>query len=432
MRNTDILIVDDEIGIREVLQETLEDEGYTVALAENAEEARQLRNQARPAMVLLDIWMPDSDGITLLKEWAKNGQLTMPVVMMSGHGSIDTAVEATKIGALDFLEKPIPLQKLLNAVERALKYGENHSGSSLSLDKLGNSSVIKDLGKQLERAAQQQSPILLLGESGSPFELIARYFHKHGTPWTEPARTEHIIDSPLEILQKSSGGVLYLGDISQYNKSTQQSIAFLLTKAERYHTRIVCTCSQSLSELLNHPSQDNRLLNVLSSLVIHIPALRQQTEDIAFLVSQITEEIAEAQKSSPIHFTADAIDQLRQYDWPGNLEQLKNVVKNLVMNAESSEIGQMAVRKMLNQFIQHHDTEMVNGFDFNLPLRELREELERRYFEYHIHREGQNMSRVAQKVGLERTHLYRKLKQLGINFTRRNKSGETDSSTDDE
>ena len=121
MRSTDILIVDDEIGIREVLQETLEDEGYTVSLAANAGEARAMRNKNRPSLVLLDIWMPDSDGITLLKEWAKNGQLTMPVIMMSGHGSIDTAVEATKIGALDFLEKPIPLQKLLQTVERALK-----------------------------------------------------------------------------------------------------------------------------------------------------------------------------------------------------------------------------------------------------------------------------------------------------------------------
>lgn len=366
--------------------------------------------------------MPDSDGITLLKEWAKNGQLTMPVVMMSGHGSIDTAVEATKIGALDFLEKPIPLQKLLNAVERALKYGENQSGSGLSLDKLGNSHVIKELGKQLERAAQQSSPILLMGESGSPFEMIARYFHKTGTPWIEPARAEHIIDSPLEILQKSVGGVLYLGDISQYSKSTQQSIAFLLTKAERYNTRIVCTCSQPMAELLANPSQDAKLLNVLSSLVVNIPALRQQTEDISFLVNQIASELAEAQRTSVIRFSSDAIDQMRQYDWPGNLEQLKNVVKNLVMNAESHEIGVGAVSKMLNQFIQRSDTEMVNGFDFNLPLRELREELERRYFEYHIHREGQNMSRVAQKVGLERTHLYRKLKQLGINFTRRSKS----------
>ncbi|WP_304334661.1 sigma-54 dependent transcriptional regulator [Conchiformibius steedae] len=419
MRSTDILIVDDEIGIREVLQETLEDEGYSVALAENAEQARQLRNQTRPAMVLLDIWMPDSDGITLLKEWASNGQLTMPVVMMSGHGSIDTAVEATKIGALDFLEKPIPLQKLFSAVERALKTGETQSAAGASLERLGNSNVIKELGKQLERAARHNSPILLLGESGSPFEAVARFFHKNHTPWIEPVRPDHITDSPLELLQKSANGVLYLGDIAQYNKSVQQSIAFLLTKAERYHARVVCTCSQPLSELVSSPTQDNRLLNVLSSLVISLPPLRQQLDDIPFLVNQITSELAQAQKSTPVRFSADAVGRLCQYDWPGNLEQLKNVVKNLALNSEGSEVGQQAVHKMLGQFMQQNDGEMVNGFDFNLPLRELREELERRYFEYHIRRENQNMSRVAQKVGLERTHLYRKLKQLGISVTRR-------------
>ncbi|WP_373796314.1 response regulator, partial [Neisseria dentiae] len=158
MRSSDILIVDDEIGIRDLLSEILQDEGYTVTLAENAEEARQLRHQTRPAMVLLDIWMPDCDGITLLKEWAKNGQLTMPVVMMSGHASIDTAVEATKIGALDFLEKPIALQKLLSTVDRALKYGEMQAAAGLSLDKLGNSPSIQDLNRALEPAIKQNKP----------------------------------------------------------------------------------------------------------------------------------------------------------------------------------------------------------------------------------------------------------------------------------
>ena len=154
MRSSDILIVDDEVGIRDLLSEILQDEGYTVTLAENAEEARQLRYQTRPAMVLLDIWMPDCDGITLLKEWAKNGQLNMPVVMMSGHASIDTAVEATKIGALDFLEKPIALQKLLSAVERALKHGEVQTASGMTLDKLGNSSVIQEMnGRQTQPPA---------------------------------------------------------------------------------------------------------------------------------------------------------------------------------------------------------------------------------------------------------------------------------------
>ena len=188
MRSSDILIVDDEIGIRDLLSEILQDEGYTVALAENAEEARQLRHQTRPAMVLLDIWMPDCDGITLLKEWAKNGQLNMPVVMMSGHASIDTAVEATKIGALDFLEKPIALQKLLSTVDRALKYGEMQAASGLSLDKLGNSPAIQELNRALERSAKQNTPVLLAGETGSPFELVARYFHKNGTLGWSPAK----------------------------------------------------------------------------------------------------------------------------------------------------------------------------------------------------------------------------------------------------
>lgn len=156
MRSSDILIVDDEIGIRELLSEILQDEGYTVALAENAEVARQLRNQTRPALVLLDIWMPDCDGVTLLKEWAKSGLLNMPVVMMSGHASIDTAVEATRIGAFDFLEKPIALQKLLTTVQRALKYGDMQANTSLNLDKLGRSEPIQELKRQLERVAKGQ------------------------------------------------------------------------------------------------------------------------------------------------------------------------------------------------------------------------------------------------------------------------------------
>ena len=256
MRSSDILIVDDEVGIRDLLSEILQDEGYSVALAENAEEARQLRHQVRPAMVLLDIWMPDCDGITLLKEWAKNGQLNMPVVMMSGHASIDTAVEATKIGALDFLEKPITLQKLLSTVDRALKHGEMQAASGLSLDKLGNSPVIQDLNHKLEAAAKQSGPVLLSGEVGSPFELVARHLRKNGTPWVEPAKVEHIVDTPLELLQKATGGVLYVGDIAQYSKNIQNGIVFLLGKADRYNVRIIAANSRSNEETA---VQDGRL-----------------------------------------------------------------------------------------------------------------------------------------------------------------------------
>lgn len=420
MRSTDILIVDDEIGIREVLQETLEDEGYTVALAENAEQACQLRNQIRPAMVLLDIWMPDSDGITLLKEWGKNGQLNMPVVMMSGHGSIETAIEATKMGALDFLEKPITLQKLLQTVERALKYGESQALTDFTLENLGKAPAIKELQKQIELALPQNCPVLLIGEPGSPFETVARAFHKANTPWVCPNRVENITDIPAELLNQASSGVLYLGDVSQYSKTTQQSISFLMSKAERHHTRIICSSSVPLNELFANNSKDTQFLSILSSLVINIPPLRQQSEDIDFLIKRMVQELIQHQGIAPTYFHTAAIAQLCQYNWPGNLAQLKNVVTNLALNSESHEIGEKEVLHLLNQFYPDNEhSELQDGFNFNLPLRELREQVERRYFEYHIRKEQGNMSHVALKVGLERTHLYRKLKQLGIHFSRR-------------
>src|ERR1700761_8259979 len=167
MSANQILVVDDEVGIRELLFEILRDEGYGVRLAENAQTARSARKEMRPDLVLLDIWMPDTDGITLLKEWAASGQLTMPVVMMSGHGTIDTAVQATRIGAYDFLEKPIALQKLLTTVGRALKHGSPQPQANLSLAALGRAPIIAELKQRLERIATLRTPVLMLGEPGS-------------------------------------------------------------------------------------------------------------------------------------------------------------------------------------------------------------------------------------------------------------------------
>ncbi len=420
MRSTDILIVDDEIGIREVLQETLEDEGYSVYLAENAEQARQLRNKMRPALVLLDIWMPDSDGITLLKEWAKNGQLSMPVIMMSGHGSIDTAVEATKIGAIDYLEKPIPLKKLLQTVERAFQYNETIQNQNVPhVEQLGNSPAIKELGKQILAASEKKCCILLLGESGSPFETIARMFHRNNTPWVTLTRTEHILEMPTELLNQATDGVLYLGDISQYSISMRQNVGLLIGKAEKHHTRVICSSSVPLRELLDGSEQDTLLMNILSTHVLNIPPLRHRSEDIPFLVGQILKELSGSIKDN-VRFTSLALSKLRQYEWPGNMAQLRNVVTSLALNTQTGEVNDGAVSRILNEFTQDEELwENPLDFNFNLPLRELREELERRYFEFHIRQENHNMSRVAQKVGLERTHLYRKLKQLGITFNRR-------------
>jgi DNA-binding response OmpR family regulator len=169
-----ILVVDDEMGIRELLSEILEDEGHAVLLAESAGAARSMREAKRPDLVLLDIWMPDSDGITLLTEWASSGQLTMPVVMMSGHGTIETAVEATRIGALDYLEKPIALQRLLSTVKRALRDHDLTAPRPLSLTALGRSASLVELRKRLAQLAQTAAPLMLRGEPGMLPEIFAR------------------------------------------------------------------------------------------------------------------------------------------------------------------------------------------------------------------------------------------------------------------
>src|SRR3972149_6385138 len=178
-----ILVVDDEIGIRELLSEILHDEGYQVRLAENAGQARTLRSQGRPDLVLLDIWMPDTDGITLLKEWASAGLLTMPVVMMSGHGTIDTAVEATRIGAYDFLEKPIALQKLLATVGRAITRGESQPPAAAGGAVLGGPPVVQELKQRFERICASRAPVMLQGAQGCAFEACARVLHAPNMPW---------------------------------------------------------------------------------------------------------------------------------------------------------------------------------------------------------------------------------------------------------
>jgi DNA-binding NtrC family response regulator len=232
-----ILVVDDEIGIRELLSEILADEGHQVMLAESAGDARRLRERGRPDLVLLDIWMPDADGITLLKEWAASGQLTMPVVMMSGHGTIETAVEATRIGALDFLEKPIALQRLLATVKRALRNPETAAAPELSIAALGRSSALADAKKRLAQLAGSGAPLLLRGERGMRAELFARLLAAPGAPLI--AGAEMLSQPPSELLAKAAGGILFIADLSRLGHAEQRNLEFLLVRAEKHRVRVV-------------------------------------------------------------------------------------------------------------------------------------------------------------------------------------------------
>src|SRR5258706_11068684 len=210
---TDILIVRDEVGIRELLSEILQDEGYRVSLAENATAARAYRSREQPALVLLDIWMPDTDGVTLLREWAASGQLTMPVVMMSGHGTIETAVEATKVGAFDFLEKPVGLQKLLGTVSRALKAASAKEPHHVSLAALGSGTAIRDVERQLEQSLIARKPILILGEPGTGHDVTARALHRPQTPWVTLGSGARLAANPLALLEEAREGPLHCAEI---------------------------------------------------------------------------------------------------------------------------------------------------------------------------------------------------------------------------
>jgi DNA-binding NtrC family response regulator len=424
MASKHILVVDDEIGIRELLRDILQDEGYRVDLAENAAAAHAMRLHERPDVVLLDIWMPDCDGITLLKEWVNSGLLTMPVVMMSGHGTIDTAVEATRIGAFDFLEKPIALQKLLKTVATALKHSEQLPKSEITLTTLGKSQLIIALKERLDKIAASTgigpSPVLLIGPKGCGAELCARFLQAPNTPWLSLMEYAQLATTPLEILEQVRDGVLYLSEVAALNKTEQKGLLLLITKADKYNVRVVCATSENLPKMQAEGTFDHNLLQMLSAVSLRVPALEEHKEDIPDLAVAIAHLQFELANVPYCEFDIAALNALRNASWPGDIAQLDAVVRNLIQTSLGEKITLDDVQRVLTQFgdaiseiTKTADTSLLTSL-FEQPLREARDEFERLYFAHHMKSLAGNMSKLAETVGLERTHLYRKLKQLEI------------------
>jgi DNA-binding NtrC family response regulator len=418
----DILVVDDEVGIRELLSEILQDEGYRVAVAENAGQARAYRSRQQPALVLLDIWMPDTDGVTLLREWAASGQLTMPVVMMSGHGTIETAVEATRIGAFDFLEKPIGLAKLLATITRALKNGAVRQPRRVSFAALGASAPVREAERAVEQVLSAGKPLLLLGEPGTGHDSAARAVAAPGQPFVPVTGSgPRLASNPMSLLEEAREGTLYAAEIGQYSKGEQKGLAFLLGKLEKHDVALVCTSSDPLGNLAAEGRFDAALLSQLSAGAVMLPPLRARREDIPPLIERFWREATRGDPSAPLlaALPPPALALLTNAHWPGNLDHLASVVANLAL--VRAEVTADHVKRLLGESAQAPQAvapEITARF-FDLPLREAREAFERIYFEQLLGREQSNMSRVAEKAGLERTHLYRKLKQLNIRFSRR-------------
>lgn len=408
-----ILIVDDEVGIRELLSEILRDEGHDVVLAENAGAARAARNAARPDLVLLDIWMPDTDGITLLKEWLANGQLSMPVVMMSGHGTIDTAVEATRIGAIDYLEKPIGLQKLLAAVKRGLQRpAAPGAPTPLTLAAFTRSVPLRELQRLIQQIALSSRVLLLRIGPGSLAELAARSFQPKDAAWLDLSA----VSQPLDVnqLQACHGGVLFVPELVRLSRTQQKNLAFALERLERYELRVVVATDRPQDALVREGWEEPLVLR-LFEVSLAPPSLADIRDDLPELASQLLQHLVEAGEVPRRQFSTAALNTLRAHPWNGGYTELRSAVKSLALGTLEDEIDLPDVRRLLVPSL-----ETSVGVSLDQPLREAREAFERLYFEHHLRLEGVNMTRLAERSGLERTHLYRKLKQLGLQANRKN------------
>jgi len=284
---------------------------------------------------------------------------------------------------------------------------------------------VTELKQRLERVANLKSPLMMVAEPGSGAELCARFVHqpnplpgKPNAPWVEPENLAALAETPLDLLNQAREGTLFLPEVGDLNRTEQKGLLLIAGKLEKYNTRLICATARALPELIAQGAFDAKLYAIIAAVTVNVPSLRQHREDIPDLANLFLLRGIEAKETPARHFSTAALNALRNYDWPGNLNQLESVVRTLALTAVSEEIGVNDVAQALPTY-GAPSAAAPSALPLDLPLREARDAFERVYFEHHIGKEGGNMSRVADSVGLERTHLYRKLKQLGIKLARR-------------
>lgn len=439
-----ILVVDDEPDIRALIREILEDESYRVTIAENGAVARRVWQTDPPDLLLLDIWMPDIDGISLLQEQLQSCHKAAPVIMMSGHGTVETAVKATRLGAFDYIEKPLSMAKLLLAVEKALTDATelatswNTGEPSVShIELVGKSILITQLREQALRMADNNAPIWLIGEPGSGKRLFAQYLHTCSPRRKGPFAAVNITDLAPEsqevelfgrnlgnktqpgILERASAGTVFLDGIEALGLNSQRRLCSLIDaetsldipKQDRGFPRLITGTAIDLAQIVQAGRFRERLYYQLSALPLFIPPLREHREDIPELLNYFVDLLVEQEELPYRHFSVAAQNRLRNHNWPGNIRELRNLVRRLLVVGEGIEISLAETEASLEP-ISVMGTPI--SIDLKLPLREAREQFERLYLEHKLRETGGNVGKAAKLVEMERTHLYRKLRALGI------------------
>ncbi|MFC1681127.1 sigma-54-dependent transcriptional regulator [Pseudomonadota bacterium] len=444
-----ILIVDDEPDIREVVRDVLEDEGFLVSTAEGGEQARQLRKEQSFDLVLLDIWMPGTDGITLLKEWSEDETLRAPTIMISGHGNVETAVEAIRFGAYDFLEKPLSTAKLLVTVNRALQ-SEKLRRENVSLkerlqstsDLVGKSEQIGRLKDLIARTAATDSWVLVTGEPGSGKGVAARMLHRLSKRAANQLVEISVAAIPGENLavqlfgseqgdrvqrgrfEEAHGGTLVLDQITDANLEVQARLlsaledgAFVRVGGQRHiemDVRIIATTNRDLPALVREGMFREDLFYRLNVVPIHMPPLREHIEDIPELTEFYLNWMVEKEQLPYRKFSTGALNAMRHYAWPGNVREFRNLIQRVLILNKEVDVTAEEMGDALGTNKRSKDSQWFSESVLDLPLREARDMFERSYLSQRLREVRGSVSELAPLVGMERTHLYRKLKSLDI------------------
>ncbi len=452
----DILIIDDESDIRALMQGILEDEGYAARTAATDAKAYEELERKAPDLAILDIWLQGSkdDGLKILEN-AKDMYPNLPVIMISGHGTIETAVSAIKQGAYDFIEKPFKSDRLLLMIERALETAKLRAENRNLRTKVngkaelvGESAVMNGMRQTLMRVAQTNSRVLITGEPGTGKELAARFIHSQSAraegPFTalncailRPERleielfgSEHgIMGEPgvAGVLEQADGGTLLLDEVSDMPLETQGKIVRVLQE-QRFQrvggheeieadVRIIASTNRDLQKAMEQGDFRQDLFYRLNVVPIGLPPLRERLQDIGKLVEYFSALYSSQTGQPPCRFEPATIAKMQSYDWPGNVRQLRNVVEWCMImrpaNDETIKPGQLPPEVMLEGEQVVPKNSATSDF-VSLPLREARENFERDYLMSQMKRFGGNISKTAEFVGMERSALHRKMKQLGI------------------
>lgn len=449
MKNNRILITDDEPEICRLVQEILEDEGFIVSSAGNAEEARIALKEFEPDLVLLDIWMPGTDGITLLKEWMDTEDNPPSIVMMSGHGNVETAVDAIRYGAYDFLEKPLSMAKLIVTVQRALQNVQLRNENvqlrqqlQPANDLIGASNSMQQLREQIKLVANTESWVLISGEPGSGKEVAARMIHRLSPRAEAELVTINLAAIPVENIavqmfgsekegvitagsfEQASGGTLLLDEIADMDLDTQAKLIGALRENRflrvggsspvELDVRVIAATTHNLEEEVTAGRFREDLYYRLNVLPIKMPPLREHPEDVQMLIEHTLDHMVNIDHLPARRFPADSLNILRQYSWPGNVRELKNLVQRLLIFNRGEEVGTEEIQSALGKRTVAEVSPQYTP-DYNQSLRAARDDFERSYLLHHLKQVAGNVSELAQIVGMERTHLYRKLKALDIN-----------------